>query len=74
MDGRSLVAAVHEAARKHNKTWEARVPDQFTVNLHAEDAEEVAYGEMAEAKRRLRDHICDTYGLTLRQLSSLAAR
>lgn len=54
-------------------TWEALVPDQFTVNLLAEAAEEHAYIAMAAEKERLREHICATYGISIRELSSLAA-
>ncbi len=74
MDGKDLVAAVREAARRHNTTWEALVPDRFHVNLDAEEAEELAYAEMATAKNALRDHICHTYGITVRELTSLASR
>lgn len=71
-DGHALVAAVRSAAKTHSMTWEAMVPDQFTVNLAAEAAEEAAYAEMARRKRALRDHICETYGITIRELTSLA--
>jgi hypothetical protein len=71
-DGHDLVAAVRSAAQAHSLTWEAMVPDQFTVNLGAEAAEEAAYAEMARRKRALRDHICDTYGISIRELTSLA--
>lgn len=71
-DGHPLVAAVRRAAVVHNATWEALVPDQFTVNLLAEVAEEQAYLAMAAEKQRLRDHICKTYGLSIRELASLA--
>lgn len=71
-DGRTLVAAVREAAAIHSATWEAMVPDQFTVDPTAEAAEEQAYLAMAEEKARLRDHICATYGLSIRKLASLA--
>lgn len=71
-DGRTLVAAVREAAAIHSATWEAMVPDQFTVDLTAEAAEEQAYLAMAVEKARLRDHICATYGLSIRELASLA--
>ena len=71
-DGREMVALVREAARRHNRTWEALVPDRFTVNLLAEAAEEEAYAGMARAKARLRDHICSTYGISARELASLA--
>jgi hypothetical protein len=72
MDPKQLVAAVREAARKHNTTWEALVPDAFQVDFAHEEAEELAYAEMAAAKAALRDHICRTYGISLRELSSLA--
>jgi hypothetical protein len=71
--GKELVAVVREAARKHAISWEALVPDRFVVNLAAEADEEAAYAEMAEAKRALRDHICEVYGVSIRELSSLAA-
>lgn len=71
-EAETLVAAVRAAARAHNATWEALVPDPFTVNLTAEVAEEVAYAEMAVAKRALRDHVCATYGISIRELASLA--
>ena len=72
MDGRDLVGAVRRAAAKHNIRWGELVPHPFEVNAHAEAAEEEAYQEMAEAKLRLREHICQTYGITIRELSSLA--
>lgn len=71
-DGRELVAAVRRAAAVHNATWEAMVPDHFTVNLLAEAAEEQAYLAMAREKARLRDHICAIYGISARELASLA--
>lgn len=67
-----LVAEVRAAARAHNDSWEAMVPDAFTVNPAAEAAEEAAYADMAVAKRALRDHICRTYGISIRELASLA--
>lgn len=70
--GHALVAQVRTAARAHNMTWEAMIPDAFTVNLMAEEAEERAYLHMAQAKARLRDHICQTYGISIRELASLA--
>ncbi len=73
-EGRELVAAVHEAAAAHRTTWEALVPNRFEVNLDAEDAEEAAYAEMAVAKAALRDHICRVYGISVRELASLASR
>lgn len=71
-EARELVEAVRQAARAHNRTWEALVPDAFTINLAAEAAEERAYAEMAGAKHALRDHICRVYGLSIRELASLA--
>lgn len=71
-DGPAIVAAVRRAAAAHNLTWEALVPDQFTVDLSAEAAEERAYLAMTREKERLRDHICATYGLSIRELASLA--
>jgi hypothetical protein len=72
VDGKILVSAVRDAARRHNSTWEALVPDQLTIDLAHEEAEEEAYAEMARAKTALRDHICETYGISLRELISLA--
>lgn len=72
-EAKALVAAVRAAAAHHRTSWEALVPDQFTVDLLHEPAEEAAYAEMAEAKRQLRDHICATYGLSVRELISLAS-
>lgn len=71
-EGKALVALVREAARRHGLTWEALVPNPFEVNLAAEQAEEDAYAEMAAAKAELRDHICKVYGLSIRELASLA--
>lgn len=67
-----LVANVRAAAREHKSTWEMLVPNRFEVDLDAEEAEEEAYQEMARHKKALRQHICDTYGLSIRELSSLA--
>ncbi|WP_425230080.1 hypothetical protein [Sphingomonas sp.] len=63
---------MRRAAALHNLTWEALVPDQFTVDVRAEAAEERAYFAMAAEKARLRDHICATYGISARELASLA--
>lgn len=71
-EGEALVAAVRAAAAVHHSSWEALVPDAFTVNAAAEAQEEAAYAEMAAAKRRLRDHICRVYGISIRELASLA--
>jgi hypothetical protein len=67
-----LVGKVRAAAREHQSTWEMLVPNRFEVNLDAEEAEEEAYLEMARHKKALRQHICDTYGLSIRELASLA--
>jgi hypothetical protein len=72
MEAKELVETVRHAARRHNKTWENLVPDEFRVDFEHEEAEELAYAEMAAAKRALRDHICETYGITIRELASLA--
>lgn len=72
-DGRALVEAVRATATRHRLTWEAMVPDPHTVDLAHEPAEEAAYAEMAQAKQQLRDHICRTYGLSARELISLAS-
>lgn len=72
VEARQVVEAVRAAAAVHNATWESLCPDPFTVNLSAEAAEEAAYAEMAAAKRALRDHICATYGISARELASLA--
>ena len=72
IDGRGLVSEVRHAARAHGRTWEALVPSQFEINLDAEGAEEAAYAEMAQAKRRLRDHICESYACRKRAASSAA--
>ncbi len=71
-DGPALVATVRRAAAVHNASWEAMVPDQFTIDLRAEAAEERAFNAMAAEKQRLREHICATYGITIRELASLA--
>ncbi|WP_019514854.1 hypothetical protein [Sphingomonas sp. Mn802worker] len=71
-DARALVAAVREAARRHNLSWNMLVPDRFTLNHDAEEAEEAAYAEMAATKRALRDHICTVYGISVDELASLA--
>ena len=71
-EGRDLVEAVRDTARRHNSSWEALVPDAFTIDPAFEAAEERAYAEMAVAKSALRDHICEVYGLSIRELSSLA--
>lgn len=70
--GHALVEEVRVAARVHNLSWEALIPDAFTVNLAAEAEEERTYAAMAAVKRRLRDHICKVYGISIRELSSLA--
>lgn len=71
-EAQALVAAVRRAARRHGLAWEAMVPDSTTFNPAAEAREEEAFADMAIAKSALRRHICDTYGITLRELASLA--
>ena len=71
-EAHQLVAAVRAAASVHQSSWEALIPNRFEVNLEAEDAEEEAYSEMALKKAELRQHICATYGISIRELSSLA--
>jgi hypothetical protein len=71
-EAQKLVADVRAAATAHKATWEELVPSTFVVNFDAERAEEDAYAEMAAAKAALRQHICDTYGLTIREICSLA--
>jgi hypothetical protein len=71
-EGRELVLEVREAAARHRIVWGVLVPSPHEVNADAEEAEESAYRDMAEAKRRLRDHICETYGITASELCSLS--
>jgi plasmid stability protein len=71
-EARELVAAVRRAAALHNASWEAMVPDHLTINLAAEAAEEQAYLAMSAEKAKLRDHICEVYGISIRELASLA--
>ena len=72
MEAKQLVETVREASRRHNQSWENLVPNAFGVDFAHEEAEDLAYAEMAAAKRALRDHICETYGITIRELASLA--
>jgi hypothetical protein len=72
-DGRALVEDVRDAAARHKVSWGVLVPSAFVVDPRAEEAEEEAYQDMAEAKRALRDHICQTYGITAAELCSLAS-
>lgn len=67
-----LVARVRAAAAVHAVSWEALVPDSFVIDLAMEAAEEHAYAAMAAEKALLRRHICETYGLSIRELASLA--
>lgn len=71
-EARQLVDAVRAAAAAHRSTWEAMVPDSFTVDLAMEPAEEAAYADLARAKARLKAHICQVYGLSPREIASLA--
>ena len=70
-EARELVAAVREAAARHRVAWGELVPTPHLVNHAAEPAEEAAYAEMAAAKQRLRDHICELYGISAAELTSL---
>jgi len=72
-EGRDLVAEVRGAAARHKVSWGLLVPSPHVVDMGAEHLEEMAYRDMADAKRRLRDHICETYGITAAELCSLAA-
>ncbi|MBA2934761.1 hypothetical protein HZF05_11700 [Sphingomonas sp. CGMCC 1.13654] len=72
-EGRDLVGEVREAAARHKVSWGLLVPSPHVVDLGAEHIEEMAYQDMADAKRRLRDHICATYGITAAELCSLAS-
>jgi hypothetical protein len=72
-DGRDLVQDVRKAAARHKVSWGVLVPSAFIVDPRAEAAEEEAYQDMADAKRALRDHICQTYGITAAELCSLAS-
>lgn len=71
-DAHRLVARVRSAAAVHRGSWEALVPDSFVIDLSMEHAEEAAYQAMAREKAVLRDHICATYGISIRELASLA--
>ena len=72
-EGRGLVSAVREAAARHKISWSLLVPSAALVDRDAEHIEEMAWQDMAEAKRRLRDHICVTYGITAAELCGLAS-
>ena len=72
-DGKTLVQDVRDAAARHKVSWGVLVPSAFIVDPQAEQAEEEAYQDMALAKRALRDHICQTYGITAAELCSLAS-
>ena len=71
-EGQALVDAVRSAARTHGASWQAMVPSSFVVNADAEADEDRAFAAMAEAKRRLREHIAVTYGVPIRELANLA--
>lgn len=72
LTARALVDQVRAAAKKHNLAWNALVPSRDIVDWSAEASEEAAFNEMAEAKHALRQHICDTYGITAEELGHLA--
>lgn len=67
-----LVAEVRAKAAAHRISWEAMVPTSLEMNLAFEPVEEAAYAEMARAKAELRHHVCETYGITARELAALA--
>ncbi len=71
-EARALVAAARQAASEHGSAWSELVPTVHVVNRAAEAGEEAAYLAMVEAKRRLRDHIVATYGLSPGELAGLA--
>ena len=71
-DAERLVQQVRDAADRHGVAWGTLVPDARTYDASAEVLEETAFQEMAEAKSALRQHICDTYGISIAQLNSLA--
>ena len=71
-EGRILVTVVREAAKKHNVTWGMLVPAPDKVNDWAEPIEEAAFQELAVAKHELRQHICETYGISVTELANLA--
>ena len=71
-EGRILVTVVREAAKKHNVTWGMLVPAPDKVNDSAEPIEEAAFQELAAAKHELRQHICETYGISVTELANLA--
>jgi hypothetical protein len=72
-EGHRLVARVRAAAVAHSKSWDELVPNRLEINFDAEVAEEAAYADMAGHKAALREHICATYGLSIRELASLAS-
>jgi hypothetical protein len=69
--GRALVAVVRATAERHSIAWKALVPSRDVVDWSAEDIEDAAFNEMAEAKRALRQHMCETYGITPEELGYL---
>jgi hypothetical protein len=72
LTARTLVNQVRAAAKKHNLAWNVLVPSRDVVDWSAEVSEEAAYNEMTEAKHALRQHICETYGITVEELGHLA--
>ncbi len=67
-----MVEAVRVAARAHDASWQALVPSSFVVNVDAEADEDSAFAAMADAKRRLQEHVVATYGVSIRELANLA--
>lgn len=70
-EGKQLVEKVRAAAARHRIAWGALVPTPHAVNCDAEAAEDAAYAEMDAAKQRLRDHICELYGISATELTNL---
>ena len=70
-EAKELVAAVRDAAARHRIAWGELVPTPHAINHAAEPAEEAAYADMEAAKQRLRDHICDWYGISAAELIGL---
>jgi hypothetical protein len=71
LTAKALVNRVRTAAEKHNLAWNILVPSRHVVDRSAEASEEAAFNEMAAAKHALRQHICETYGITAEELGHL---
>ncbi|WP_267397150.1 MULTISPECIES: hypothetical protein [unclassified Sphingomonas] len=66
------MAIVRATAERHNIAWSALVPSRDVVDWSAEAHEEAAFVEMAEAKHALRQHLCETYGISAEEFAYLA--